>query len=163
MNTYQELEADLQNHLENLCDLLNGFNFLTKDGLDLSDLNDGIDGFKKFAIDEDIIDGSPLLSSQAFIKKIKHQFVSEDDELSAKDFDWDLFEQYYISSSSLYKSYENLRTEIEDNLTGSQTIDSVELLSIEEMKDKLLEIAEEKGLIYRIGNDLFISNEKLDS
>lgn len=139
-----DMTSDLCNAIDSLRDSFDEFDFITKDGHTLSEL-EGIDGFALIAVEDD-----ETIPFSDFKKKIKHDFYSNDEDLSVRDFDWDLIESIYDRVASQYKSYYAFYSDVLTNMTGEQSIGTVEILSTEDLKDQLLEFASTHGFVYEI-------------
>lgn len=154
-----EIQDELINEIDNLRDLFEDYDFNTKNGHSSGDL-DGIDGFELIAVE----DGEAIPFSQ-LKKTIKYDFFTNDDGIKLSDFDWDQLENYYDSVVEKYMAYKALCEEIKDNLTGDQTVDSVELMDKEDVMERLLNYMIQEGLIYEVNHAekgvLYIPNAEI--
>jgi hypothetical protein len=138
-----EMDSELSDAIIDLQNAFDTYDFTTASGLNAGDL-DGISGFESIAV----ITDKPL-SFRAFKQVITHDFYSNGDN-DLDDFDWDALEDAYELVKEKYASYREYVSQIEDNLTGDQTIDNVEILDVDEVKSKLLEYMIEQNLVYEI-------------
>ena len=101
-----------------------------------------------------------------FRKSIKYDFYSNDDDIKTSDFDWDELESQYDEVVVKYNSYKALYVEIEDNLTGDQTVDSVELMDKDDVMERLLNYMIQEGLVYEVNHAeegiLYIANAEIE-
>lgn len=160
-NVMNEIKDELINEIDNLRDFFEDYDFNTKNGHSSGDI-DGIDGFELIAVEDE----EPVAFS-AFKKGIKHDFYSNDDDIKISDFDWDELEIQYDSVVEKYNAYKALYVEIEDNLTGDQTVDSVELMDKEDVMERLLNYMIQEGLIYEVNHAekgvLYIANAEIEN
>ena len=155
-----EIKDELYNSIENLRDLFEDYDFNTIDGHSSGDL-DGIDGFKLVAVKDDV-----LLSFSKFKKSMKYDFFSNSDDVAVSDFEWDALENQYNAVCESYTAYQVLYESIEDNLTGDQTVESVELLDKEDLMERLLTLMLEENMIYEVEHPekgiFYIANAELE-
>ena len=155
-----EIKDELINEIENLRDLFGDYDFNTKNGHSSSDI-DGIDGFELIAVEDE-----ECIPFSDFRKSIKYDFYSNDDDLKTSEFDWDELESQYDEVVVKYNSYKALYVEIEDNLTGDQTVDSVELMDKDDVMERLLNYMIQEGLIYEVNHAekgiLYIANAEIE-
>lgn len=156
-----EIKDELCNHIDNLRDLFEDHDFNTKDGHSSGDL-DGVDGFELVAVQD-----GEVLSFGDFKKTIKFDFFTNDDDVKISDFDWDDLESSYDTVVESYTAYRELRENIEENLTGDQTLDSVDIMDKEDIMDRLLTHMIDEGLVYEINHPekgiLYIANSVLEN
>lgn len=156
--TIVEIKEALETAIENLRDSFEGFNFIKKNGIELSDL-DGIEGLEKIAVIDD-----ELIEFDDFQSKIHRYLFSEDDDVKKSEFDWDNVANYYHEVEEQYKSYQDLKQQIEDNLTGEQKLEDVELYSELDLKVALLNFLESENQIFEIndhGEPLYLLRDEL--
>lgn len=158
--TTSELTSELLGLINGLKDSFYDFNFKTKKGLTRDDL-DGVAGFEKFVI----VDGSatPIDFSQ-FKKLIAPSLYSKDDDFNVDDFEWEEVENNFDYAIDSYNNYKLSIDQINENLTGQQTLDSVVLYDETELKNLLLQNALDHNLVYEInvaGEIHYIPSQKL--
>lgn len=155
-----EIKDELYNSIENLRDLFEDYDFNTIDGHSSADL-DGIDGFKLVAVKDDV-----LLSFSKFKKIIKFDFFSNNGDVAISDFDWDALESQYDTVCESYSAYRVLYESIEDNLTGDQTVESVEVMDKDDLMERLLNLMLEEDMIYEVEHPekgiFYIANAELE-
>lgn len=146
MSIILEQKDELSNSIDNLRECFNEFDFLTKDGLTADSLSD-ISGFESLALDD-----SELIDFDDFYSKIKKSLYPLEDDLKKSDFDWDNLSNNYYDVSEKYKNFRLLKEQVEDNLTGNQEFDSVEIYDKESLNDLVLDYLISNNLIYEIEN-----------
>ncbi len=149
MSIILEQKDELSNSIDNLRECFNEFDFLTKDGLTADSLSD-ISGFESLALDD--LDDSELIDFDDFYSKIKKSLYPLEDDLKKSDFDWDNLSNNYYDVSEKYKNFRLLKEQVEDNLTGNQEFDSVEIYDKESLNDLVLDYLISNNLIYEIEN-----------
>lgn len=156
-----EIKDELINHIDSLRDFFEDYDFNTPQGHSKVDI-DGIHGFELIAVKDEV-----PLSFHDFKKNIKCDFHSNDDDVKTSEFDWDELENLYEEVAFKYNSYKALYIEIEDNLTGDQTVDSVELMDKDDVMERLLDYMIQEGLIYEVNHAekgiLYIPNAKIEN
>lgn len=145
--TIGEVQDDLNNAIDNLRDGFEDFDFQTKDNLTVSDL-DQIDGFEKFAVEDSVV-----IEFDDFKRKVQKSLYSIDGDAKKSDFDWDDIANYYDEAAEQYQHYQELKEQVEDNLTGDQDFNSIELKSEDDLKQALLEYAVSNNLVYEINKN----------
>ena len=144
-----DLKSDLNGLIDELKGMFLGFNFNTKDGLTLDDLDD-IEGFEKFAV---AADTSTAIKFSQFQKKLSPSLYSEDEDIPKSAFDWDEVEEIFDTTVTAYNNYRSASEQVNDNLTGNQTVDDVILHDESELKNLLLQYAIDSNLVYEINVD----------
>lgn len=145
-NLFDEVKEIFEEKLGNLTDTFEDYDYESPDGVTQSDLSD-IDVFIKFIV----IDGEAISYSK-FEKKIRSGLFSIEGA-DLKDFDWDNLESHYSDCIDAYTEYSSLSEQIEENLTGGQTLETVKIYSEDEIKQKLFEHFMEKNSLYEINVD----------
>lgn len=142
--THDEMKDELVNAIDNLRDCFEDFDFATAQGLSSSDL-DGIEGFEQFSLTDD-----EVIPFSKFCKLIKHDFYSQEDDLKKSDFDWENLENNYEDVKEKYQSYRDFLEQVEENLTGDLTIETVEVMSEDDLKQALFELMQAQGMVYEV-------------
>lgn len=159
MSIIPEQKDELSNSIDNLRDCFNEFDFLTKDGLTVESLSD-ISGFESLALDD-----SELISFDDFCDKIKKSLYSLQGDLKKSDFDWDNLSDNYHDVYEKYQNFISLKEQVENNLTGNQEFDSVEIYDKENLNDLIFDYLISNNLIYEIENQgeiHFLLNEEFE-
>lgn len=156
--TIVEIQNELNSAIQNLRDSFDGFDFKTKSGFTLGDI-DQIEGFEKIAVVNETI-----IEFNDFQSKIHKSLFSEDGETKKADFDWDNVANYYDEVEREYRNYQEIKQQIQDNLTGDQDIETAELHSELDLKTALMNYFEGENLIYEVNNNgdaLYLLNDTL--
>lgn len=146
MSIILEQKDELSNSIDNLRECFNEFDFLTKDGLTVDNLSD-ILGFESLALDD-----SELIDFDDFCSKIKKSLHPLEDDLKKSDFDWDNLSDNYHDVCEKYENFRLIKEQVEDNLTGNQEFDSVEIYDKESLNDLVLDYLISNNLVYEIEN-----------
>lgn len=159
MSIFLEKKDELNNAIDNLRDCFDGFDFLTKEGLSVLDI-DSIDGLKIIAVED-----GELIDYDDFVKKIRKSLFSEDDDIKKSNFDWDNLSDNYYDVSEKYESLKLLQEQVEGDLTGDQELDTVEIYDKESLNDLFLDYLASNNLIYEVhidGETYFLLNSELE-
>ena len=159
MSIFLEKKDELNNAIDNLRDFFDGFDFLTKEGLSVLDI-DSIDGLKIIAVED-----GELIDYDDFVKKIRKSLFSEDDDIKKSNFDWDNLSDNYYDVSEKYESLKLLQEQVEGDLTGDQELDTVEIYDKESLNDLFLDYLASNNLIYEVhidGETYFLLNSELE-
>ena len=159
MSIFLEKKDELNNAIDNLRDCFYGFDFLTKEGLSVLDI-DSIDGLKIIAVED-----GELIDYDDFVKKIRKSLFSEDDDIKKSNFDWDNLSDNYYDVSEKYESLKLLQEQVEGDLTGDQELDTVEIYDKESLNDLFLDYLASNNLIYEVhidGETYFLLNSELE-
>lgn len=146
MSIILEQKDELSNSIDNLRECFNDFDFLTKDGLTVEDLSD-IKGFERFALND-----SELISFDDFCSKIKKSLYPLEDDLKKSDFDWDSLSDIYDDVNEKYENFILLKEQVEDNLTGNQEFETVQIHDKETLQDIVLDYLISNHMVYEIDN-----------
>jgi hypothetical protein len=158
-----EIKESLEELISNLKDYFGEFEFETTEGLTLDDLS-SLDGFEKFFVSGGNTMGLDV-SFEVFKKKIKKTLFSNESDLKVSDFDWDEIESAFNDITDAYSNYNDFKDSLSENITGSQTLESVKLYDREELKEYLLNQFIEKDMIYELmhgSEEILILNSALE-
>lgn len=156
----QFIKDEFLNAVDNFRDGFGEFDFLTKSGLTAGDI-DGIEGFKSIALED-----STIIEFDEFKSKIIRSLYSNDSDLKKSDFDWDELNVLYEDMIDKYKSYTEVKEQVQDNLTGNQELDLIELHDQVDINAVLLKLALDLNLVYQIdvlGETQYLLSHKLET
>ncbi len=138
-----EIKENFEEKLATLVDAFDEYDYESAEGVTKDDFND-IEKFILF-----IVINGKAISYSKFEKKIRSGLFSNDGA-DLKDFDWDVLENRYYDCIEAYTEYSSVCEQVTDNLTGDQTLRTVQILSEDEIKQKLLDYFIENDRLYEI-------------
>lgn len=141
---FEDVKNELINAIDNLKTVFDEWSFHAKNGLTVDEI-DEMD-FIPYVKDES---NDSLIEYEEFERLIRKSLES-DEGLKKSEFDWDQLQCNYDDVVEKYDLYYSLYSQIEDNLTGDQTVDTAEILSRDDLSEAILNYLEQENKIFSI-------------